>query len=66
MAGLSDKDKAWIDSFLGKDSDYELKQNMETAAKQMKIMLDVFIAQGFSRMEALTILTSTINGQAKK
>ena len=66
MAGLSDNDQAWIDSFLGKDSDDEFKQNIETAAKQMKIMLDSFIAQGFSRMEALTILLSTINGQAKK
>ncbi len=58
MAGISDNDKAWLDSFLGKDSDEEFKQNVETAAKQMKIMFDSFIAQGFSRMEALTIIDS--------
>lgn len=61
MAGISDADKAWINSFLGKETDEEFKEKIDAATKQLKIAFNSLVGQGFSNIEALTILIAMIN-----
>lgn len=61
MAGLSADDTAWINSFVGKETEEELVKNNEAFAKQMRSIFNALVGQGFTKSEALTLVCTLIS-----